>query len=154
TGSPSKCLLLANDKVLTKNVLRGAGLPTADYFVVENLPVPRCPLEWPVIVKPANQDASVGLDQGSVVCDQDHLDERVAYLLDTYEQPVLVEEYIQGREFNVALIESGELQVLPPSEIMFAEGPDFWPIVTYDAKWKPESRDYQATPARYPAEVT
>lgn len=154
TGCPAKSLLIANDKVMTKNILRGAGLPTANFFVVESMPVPRCSLEWPVIVKPANQDASVGLDQGSVVSDQAHLEERVSYLLDTYEQPVLVEEYIHGREFNVALIETPELQVLPPSEIEFAGGPDFWPIVTYDAKWKPESRDFQATPARYPADVT
>jgi D-alanine-D-alanine ligase len=112
-------------------------------------------MEWPVIVKPAAQDASVGLDQGSVVATQHDLDERVAVLLDAYGPPVLVEQFIRGREINVALIEAPDLRVLPPSEILFTStDPDYWPIVTYDAKWKPGSRDYEATPPRYPAEVT
>ncbi len=155
TGCPHQALSLARDKHLAKYLLQGAGLPTPGFFVVEELPVPDCPLGWPVIVKPANQDASVGLDQGSVVSDQLRLAERVAQLLEAYGPPVLVEEYIAGRELNVGLIEASDLRVLPISEIMFQEaGPGYWPIVTYDAKWKPGSRDYQATPPRYPAEVT
>jgi len=155
TGCPFHALAIARDKVLTKHLLKGAGLPTPGFFVVEDLPVPPCDLEWPVIVKPANQDAGVGLDQGSVVTDQDRLDARVAQLLRAYGPPVLVEQFIRGRELNVSLIECPELRVLPPSEIMFAkDDPDAWPIVTYDAKWKPDSRDFQATPGRYPAEVS
>src|SRR5258707_5927124 len=78
TGCPSQTLCLARSKHLTKQLLQGAGLPTPQFFVVDDLPVPECPLEWPVIVKPAQQDASVGLDQGSVVTDQFRLSERVA----------------------------------------------------------------------------
>src|SRR5262249_5824009 len=78
TGSPFQTLALALNKHLTKNLLRGAGLPTPEFFVVEDLPIPECRLEWPVIVKPATQDASVGLDQGSVVTDQRSLNRRVA----------------------------------------------------------------------------
>jgi D-alanine-D-alanine ligase len=155
TGSPFQTLSLARSKDLTKHLLRGAGLPTPEFFVVEDLPVPPCPLEWPVIVKPALQDASVGLDQGSVVTTQHGLNERVALLLDAYGPPVLVEQFIRGRELNVAVIEAPDLRVLPPSEILFTAGePGYWPIVTYDAKWKPGSRDYEATPPRYPADVT
>src|SRR5262249_22853829 len=66
TGSPMRTLALARAKHLTKQLLRGAGLPTADFFLVSSLPVINCPLEWPVIVKPAQQDASVGLAQNSV----------------------------------------------------------------------------------------
>jgi D-alanine-D-alanine ligase len=67
---------------------------------------------------------------------------------------VLIEQFIRGRELNVALVETPELRALPISEILFLEqDPSVWPIVTYDAKWKPESRDFQATPPRYPAEV-
>jgi D-alanine-D-alanine ligase len=100
------------------------------------------------------QDASIGLDQNSVVTDLERLNERITYLLDTYGPPVLVEEFIRGREFNVGLIESPDLRALPVSEIEFLDqGPDYWPIVTYDAKWKPGSRDYEATPAKYPADV-
>ena len=73
---------LARHKTLTKHLPRGARLPTPDFFVVDHLPVVDCPLAWPVIVKPSNQDASVGLDQGSVVTSQEELERRVAYLLD------------------------------------------------------------------------
>jgi D-alanine-D-alanine ligase len=155
TGSPYQTLCLARSKHVTKQLLRGAGLPTADFLVVEHLPVLLNPLAWPVIVKPATQDASVGLDQGSVVTDQDTLEARVAYLLQEYGPPVLVEEFIRGREINVGLIEAPDLRVLPPSEVLFtSKDPSRWPIVTYDAKWKPGSVDYEETPPRYPAEVT
>jgi D-alanine-D-alanine ligase len=155
TGSPYQTLCMARTKHVTKRLLQGAGLPTPGFVVVEHLPVPSCPLEWPVIVKPAEQDASVGLDQGSVVVSQDKLEERVAYLLELYEQPVLIEQFIPGRELNVGLIEAPELQTLPISEILFTcKDADFWPIVTYDAKWKPGSRDYEATPPLYPAVVS
>jgi D-alanine-D-alanine ligase len=154
TGCPFQTLCLARTKHVAKRLLRGAGLPTPDFFVVDELPAPPCPLQWPVIVKPAAQDASVGLDQGSVVTDQVRLEERIAYLLEHYGPPILVEEFIRGREFNVGLIEAPDLRVLPVSEILFVEkDPDYWPIVTYDAKWKPGTRDYEATPPRYPAEV-
>jgi len=154
TGCPYQTLCLARGKHVTKHLLAAAGLPTAKFFVVEDIPVEDCPLEWPVIVKPATQDASVGVDQGSVVTDLDRLNDRVAYLLDNYGPPVLIEEFIRGREFSIGLVESPELRVLPVSEILFVEkDPDFWPIVTYDAKWKPGTRDYEATPPKYPARV-
>lgn len=155
TGSPFQALALARNKHLTKPLLRGAGLPTPEFFVVEDAPVPESPLSWPVIVKPATQDASVGLDQGSVVTDQRRLEERVRTLLNTYGPPVLVEEFIHGRELNVALMEAPELRTLPVSEVLFTDkDPEYWPIVTYDAKWKPGTRDYEATPPRYPANVS
>ena len=155
TGCPYQTLCLARGKHLTKHLLAGAGLPTAKFFVVEDVPIAACPLGWPVIVKPANQDASIGVDQGSVVTDLDRLNERIAYLLDNYGPPVLVEEFIRGREFSLGLVEAPELCVLPVSEILFVEkDPDYWPIVTYDAKWKPGTRDYEATPPKYPARIS
>jgi D-alanine-D-alanine ligase len=155
TGCPAHALGLARDKARTKYLLRGAGLPTAPFFVVEELPVPANPLTWPVIVKPVHQDASVGIDQGSVVTDHDQLTRRVVRLLEAYGPPVLVEEFIPGRELNLALIEYPDLMPLPLSEIEFVDAdPSFWPIITYDAKWTPGSREYEATPPRYPAKVT
>jgi len=154
TGSPCDTLTLARNKHLTKRLLRGAGLPTPAFFVADAPPVPPCPLDWPVIVKLAAGDASVGIDQGSVVTSQGQLERRVAYLRKQYGGPVLVEEFIPGREFNLSLIELPELQVLPLYEIVFQEtGPGYWPIMTYDAKWRDESREYTATPSRHPADV-
>jgi D-alanine-D-alanine ligase len=154
TGSPFATLTLARSKHLCKYLFRGAGLPTPDFMVVEEMPVSECRLPWPVIVKPAQEDASVGLDQGSVVVDQSALNDRVAHLLKNYGSPVLVEEFIDGRELNVSMIEAPKLRLLPVSEVLFTrDGPGFWPIVTYDAKWRPGSRDYEATPPQYPAQV-
>jgi D-alanine-D-alanine ligase len=155
TGCPSHALCVARSKHLAKHLFQGAGLPTPQFFVVEEMPVPGCPIDWPVIVKPALEDASIGLDQGSVVTNQAQLNDRVRHLMERYGPPVLVEEFIRGRELNVGLIEAPDLRTLPVSEVLFVDkDPSYWPIVTYDAKWKPSSRDYQATPPRYPAEVS
>src|SRR5260370_32024489 len=125
-GCPDNAMEWARRKHVTKFLLQGAGLPTAPFFVVEEMPAPENPLGWPVIVKPANQDASVGLDQGSVVSDQERLARRVAQLLERYGPPVLVEQFVPGRELNVGLIEAPDLRVLPISEILFVDqGPDY-----------------------------
>ncbi len=155
TGSPFETLALGRNKPRTKQLLRGAGLPTADFFLVEDGPVEECPLDWPVFVKPAAQDASVGIDQGSVVNDLESLNARVAFLIENYGGPVLVEEYIPGREFNVGLIETPELQTLPIGEILFEDRTvGSWPIVTYDSKWRPGSQDYEMQPVDYPQNLT
>lgn len=157
TGSPFHTLSLARGKHLTKFLFRGAGIPTPDFFVVEERGealLKENKLGWPVIVKPALQDASIGLDQGSVVTDMGSLDERVAYLLQQYGPPVIVEQFIRGRELNVGLIEDPDLRALPISEILFHyPEPACWPIVTYEAKWKPGSHDDVATRPKCPAEV-
>jgi len=154
TGCPAHAISLARNKALAKILLRGAGLPTPDFFVLTEPAVPHCPLDWPVIVKPATQDASVGLDQGSVVTDPAALQKRVACLLERYGPPVLVEKFLDGREFNVALVEALDYRFLPISEIRFVgDHADLWPIVTYDAKWKRGSREDLATPPHYPADL-
>lgn len=155
TGSPFPTLTLARAKHTCKLLLRGARLPTSDFMVIDHLPVPDCKLEFPVIVKPAKQDASVGMDQESVCTNQDQLEQRVAYIYETYGGPVLVEEYLPGREFNVAVLELPELQYLPPAEIIFPEErPGYWPILTYDGKWRPGTPDYDTTPPKFPAEIS
>jgi D-alanine-D-alanine ligase len=155
TGSPAETLALARNKPLTKLLLHGAGLPTAEFLAVDRLPVPPCPLRWPVIVKPGAQDASVGLDQGSVVSDQAGLERRTASLLERYGPPVLVEEFIDGRELVVGVVEAPGLRALPVAEILFLERdrPGYWPIVTYGCKWHPGSHEDVATPPVCPADV-
>src|SRR5205814_7788516 len=99
---------------------------TPAFAVVEGLPPPEIALGWPVMVKPAREDASVGIDQGSVVGDAAALRSRVRSLLERYGPPVLVEQFLPGREFNVSLTEVPELRVLPLSETVFPPGA--WPI--------------------------
>jgi D-alanine-D-alanine ligase len=148
TGSPSEALTLARDKRRTKLMLEGAGLPTAPFLFVERLPAPECRLPWPVIVKPALLDCSIGIEQASVVSNQAELERRVAFVLPRY-GPVLVERFIPGREFHVFVIEDqrGELLMLPPTEIVF-EDAAAWPIYSYSAKWATDSAEFQATPIR------
>jgi D-alanine-D-alanine ligase len=155
TGCPFQPITLARNKPLTKQLFRGTGLPTPDSFVVDRLPVGDCPLAWPIIVKPSDQDASVGLDHGSVVTCQRDLERRAEYLLDEYGPPILVEEYIPGREFNVGLVECPDLRVLPLSEIRFVSNDlNCWPIITYEAKWARGSADDRATPTVENADVS
>jgi D-alanine-D-alanine ligase len=151
TGSPSDTIALARDKQRTKLMLRGAGLSTAPFFMVESPPIPECRLRWPVIVKPALQDCSVGIDQASVVTTQAELEQRVNYVLPRY-GPVLVEQFIEGREFHVTLIEGAPDErgrciplALPLTEIVF-RNKKAWPIYSYDAKWAPDSPEFQFTP--------
>jgi D-alanine-D-alanine ligase len=153
TGSPSQALSLARSKPLTKHLLRGAGLPTADAFTIEgDAPCPENHLGWPVIVKPAREDASVGIEQESVVTSQEQLEARVRHVQKTYGPLVLVERFIAGREFNVPVIELPELRLLPVSEILFTDDtPGYWPLVTFDAKWRPNTHDFQVTPPVNPA---
>ncbi len=156
TGCPSPALSIARDKISSKRLLTGAGLPVAGFLCLNDLRVPACPFEWPVIVKPAGQDASVGIDHNSVVSGQESLVRRVDHVLREHGGPVLVEEYLPGREFSVVVIErAGEgLVNLPAFEIRFErEGPGVWPIFTYDAKWEIESEDFQHTPLDIPAHI-
>lgn len=153
TGSPSFALALGRDKVRTKHLFRGAGRATAAFQVVEAKGAPPWPHPWPAIVKPACQDASVGIDQGSVVKTQSELEARVAYVFEKYGGPVLVEEFIPGREFHVHVIDDadGRPVVLPPTEIRFEAGPGYWPIYTFEGKWNEQSVEYKSTP--YDTEV-
>jgi D-alanine-D-alanine ligase len=162
TGSPAQAIHLARNKPLTKILLQGAGLPTPDFELVERLPLESRPRRWPLFVKPGLEEGSVGITQASVVERQEQLAERVAYLLETFGPPVLVESYIPGREFNVTVVEipahNGDggvrLQVMPLCEIRFSEAEkSSWPIMTYDAKWRPETAAYQSTPRHFPTDV-
>src|SRR5262249_30462725 len=153
TGCSAHSIAIARNKPLTKYLLRGAGLPTADFFLVEKVPVRENPLGWPVIVKPASEDASVGIDQASVVTNLAALRDRVEYVISEFGPPVLIEQYISGREFHVAVAEMPDLQLLPVCEIMFNPEQGDWPITTYNAKWNDNSYEFEATPWVYPEDI-
>jgi D-alanine-D-alanine ligase len=160
TGCPSAALALGRDKVRAKYILSAAGIPTPEFVVVNAPPVPRWRRAWPAIVKPAYQDASVGIDQNSVVTSQKQLDERVKFVLATYGAPVLVERFVSGREFHVNMIEERAAQptapprVLPLCEIAFTNTkPGRWPVYTFTAKWNEQSEEYRTAPVRAPVEI-
>jgi D-alanine-D-alanine ligase len=155
TGCPFHSLVLARSKHVAKRMFLAEGLPTAPFMVIESGPVSACQLHFPVIVKPAQQDASVGVDQASVVTDLDGLNRRVNFLLTQFGGPVLVEEFIFGREVTVALVEMPDLRTLPATEAVFPDaGPGYWPILSYDAKWTEQSAEYQTTDYHFHAQMT
>jgi D-alanine-D-alanine ligase len=158
TGSPAAALSLALDKYRTKQLLLGAGLPTPAFIAVDHLPVLDGRVPFPAIVKPARQDASVGIEQASVVTSPEQLEARCGHVLERFGPPVLVEQFVHGREFHVHLLEEpGEgpggrsLRMLPLAEIVFLEqAPGYWPIYSYDAKWNAATHEYQVTPLHSP----
>lgn len=149
TGSCSFGLSLALRKEKVKDILRGRNIPVARGCLISAAAeCARLSLTFPVIVKPAREDASVGICSASVVRDQDALEKRVAYVLENYRQPALVEEYIEGREIYVSVLErvGQEPQVFPFFEIDFSDMPDDRPkIVSFEGKWIEDSIEYKGT---------
>jgi D-alanine-D-alanine ligase len=122
TGCPSTTLGIARNKALAKQLFKAAGIRTPDFVLLHDDTVPPLDLGWPLIVKPVAEDASVGIDQGSVVSNEEELLARVKYVRETYGGSVLVEEYIAGREIQVSLADLGgddSPTVLSFSEIAF-----------------------------------
>jgi D-alanine-D-alanine ligase len=152
TGSPPEVLSLALRKDRVKQRLEAAGIPTPPGRVLAR-PDDPCDLEFPLIVKPVREDGSVGISHGSVVRTAAELRRAAAYVIETLRQPCLVEQYVDGREFNVALLGHPTPRVLPLSEIDFSGLPDGVPrIVSYDAKWASGSVDDLGTvPVLHPS---
>ena len=152
SGSPALTLGLTQNKALTKDLLIRHGLPTPSYLLVQpgaELPAP-FPLQWPVIVKPSLEDASLGITCESVVSDEKSLRMRVRYIHERYRQGALVEEFIEGREFNAAVFGDSSLESLPVAEIRFHQGLART-IVSYSGKWLEDSHEYAATEPVCPA---
>lgn len=154
TGCPCQALLLSQNKPLTKRLFQSAGVPTAPFTVADEVPAEAPPLSWPLIVKPAGQDSSVGIDQASVVTDFAALRARVAHLLENYGSPVLIEEYVSGRELTLGVIEYPQRRLLPITEVTFLyKQPGSWPILSYNAKWESETYEYQETDYQFDVPV-
>lgn len=157
TGSSALSLGMALDKGLSKAVFAAAGVPTPLSMRFEpdaEMVVPG--LSFPMIVKPVAEDASIGIDDAAVVHDAATLAARVRFVWRTFDQAALVEEFIEGREFNVSLLatSSSSLRVLPIAEIAFDALPPGRPqIVGYEAKWNEGSAAYRGTNVQCPARL-
>ncbi len=149
TGSEPFALSLALRKEKVKEILGARGVPVPQGSLVSaESDLPSLALRFPVIIKPAREDASVGITRASVVTDRAALDAGVLHILDQYRQPALVEEYIEGREIYVSLLGrvDGELQVFPFFEIDFSAMPADRPkIVSFEGKWVEDSVEYKGT---------
>ncbi|HVO72459.1 MAG TPA: ATP-grasp domain-containing protein [Ignavibacteriaceae bacterium] len=154
TGNPPICLGNCLDKGKTKKILQSHKIKTPDYFVascLEKFSVKNFTLAFPVIVKLLTEDASIGISEFSVVKNRNELQARIDFLFSNYHRDVIIEEYIDGRELNVAILGG---KILPVSEILFNGLPENLPkIVTYEGKWISESIYYENTKPNCPAEL-
>ena len=158
TGCPALTLGLSLNKPVAKAILAANGIRTPEYVVIDPGQDPRAAsrLTFPLIAKPVAEDASLGIDDGSVVNDMAALTERVKFLWREFRQAALVEEFIAGREFCVSLLASSpnDFVALPIVEISFdglAEGRP--QIFGYEAKWDPTAPFNNAMAARCPADI-
>ena len=112
-------------------------------------------MRFPVIIKPVAEGSSKGIFNSSFISRADELAERISANLNSYDQPILVEEFLPGREFTVALIGNGdETEVLPVIEINFGELPnDLVPIYSYEAKWIADTREKPLNIFTCPAKI-
>ena len=151
TGSSPEALSHALYKDRVKRRLEEAGVPTPLSCVMHRYDDP-CELPFPLIVKPVREDGSVGITQRSVVRNEADLRAVVHEVVTTLRQPCLVEQYIEGRELNVALVGFPAARVLPLSEIDFSGlAPGLERIVSYDAKWTEGTADWNGcTPVSHP----
>jgi D-alanine-D-alanine ligase len=151
TGSSAFALMLSTDKLAGKYLLQGAGIRTPRFFLYDG-PTTPCPvdLRYPLIAKPRFEDASIGIDQESIFKSREEMAPGAKRLYDRY-GPLLIEEYIAGREINVALLGAPEPTVLAIAEIDFSAFPkDLYPIVGYRAKWDETAFEYHHTPRLFP----
>jgi D-alanine-D-alanine ligase len=135
------------DKKLVKRILLASGIPTPKFWHAEEGGT------W--IVKPSREDAGIGIDAASVVSSTAEIEARAKYVEETYRQPALVEEFIDGRELNQAIYFSRTgPTVLPPGEIVFDEDlATNERVVGWKAKWASSSREDRGTRNRTPAVI-
>jgi len=160
TGSSPAGLILAGDKTLTKKVLAFHGIQSAKFATMF-----RGQLDWaheidfPLLVKPPQEDASLGITQKSVVHDVRELLDVISATQQEYQSPVLVEEFIDGREFYVGVIGNSNAEALPIIELDFSKFPAGLPkIASWEAKWGDEGdekgAEFEGTQSVFPTDLS
>jgi D-alanine-D-alanine ligase len=151
-GTPAN-LDACRDKISTKRCLSARHVATAPYQIFrtgkESISVP-----LPAIVKPAWEDSSVGITREAVVHDEAALRRRVAYIIEMYRQPALVEMFLDGREFNISVWGNDPPQVLPLAETNFAGWDEAARrVLNFESKWSKDAEEYYTFTVDCPARV-
>ncbi|MGD0999229.1 MAG: D-alanine--D-alanine ligase [Candidatus Brocadiia bacterium] len=152
TGSPSWALDHTTDKALAKTLLADAGIATAEWAICRQMSDSWRRVPGPWILKPAMEDASIGIDEDSVVRDPAAVPGKLLALKSRFpNQAVLVERFVDGREFNISLLaDERGAQVLPPAEMTFMDYPPGKErVLGYRAKWEPTAFEYEHTGRRF-----
>lgn len=144
SGSDPLTLSICLDKARTKEILSYYKIPNAKFLVVDDIEqLKNIGLELPLIVKPIGEGSSKGIYSSSFVNNNNDLLLEVKRIINEYNQPALIEEFLPGREFTVAIIgNNGDAETLPIVEISYQDFPkDFIPIYSYEAKWILDTRE-------------
>jgi D-alanine-D-alanine ligase len=156
TGSPALAIGLTRYKYMAASLLQGAGIriPACTELLERVGDVDRRKWQFPLIVQPSQEHAGIGLDRRSIVLSKKALREKMRGVMQEYSQPVLVQAFLPGREFNVGIIGGRRLRVLPLGEVDYSKlPPDIPPIMSYAAKWIDTSEEYAKTSVICPAVV-
>lgn len=143
TGCGSTGLTLCKHKAVSKKILGYHRIHTPEFVTVargKRIARPKR-LKFPILVKPLKEEASHGISQASFVENDEQFKERVQFIHDKFDNDVIAEEYIEGRELYVSVMGNHRLDVFPIRELVFREVPPDEPkIATYKAKWDEEYR--------------
>lgn len=156
TGSGPLALATCINKPMVKAILMHHEVPTPPYQVFYSPYRKLDPeLKFPLIVKPASMDNSIGITKEAVALNEKEMRRRVIYILERYNQPALAEEFVAGREFTIGIIGNDkEAQALPVCEITMEEAAaNPHKIYDYDAKWNQEGVSYNHTFMNCPADI-
>lgn len=153
TGSDPTTMLLTLDKGLAKRIVRQAGIPTPNWFVMRTGKdkIDR-DIRYPVVVKPIAEGSSKGVLAKGVAENETQLREVATLLGERYSEGAIVEEFLPGREFTVALLGEGDVRILPPMEIVFRADLHN-PIYTFDHKLDFNDEVRYEAPAKVDAEL-
>ena len=154
TGCPAGALALALDKARSKAILDEAGISTPGFQILTPENVASFNLPFPCIVKPLSEDASHGISEDSIVADFPALERQVGKISRLFGGRVIVEELVDGREFNTTVMGKKCLEVLAVSEIVYTLPPGKPRILTFESKWEENSIYYQNTQVVCPARIT
>ena len=147
TGSGPHGLYLGQDKAVSKKIFRFHGVRTPDFAHVYRGTLDHShDIKFPLIVKPASEDGSIGIDVGSVVGSVKELMERIHYIHEEFDSPVLIEEYIEGREIYGAVLGNENPEALPMVELDLSKLPKGTPkIAGSEVKWEKDTDAYKMT---------
>ena len=154
TGAGSIGLTLAQDKELSKKIFQFHGIRYPKFSCMDAGKVEWSDeLNFPLFVKPLNEDASIGIDSGSIVHNVKELMERISYIQTEFSAPALIEEYIEGREIYIGVLGNDKPEALPILEWDFSKMPKGTPrIASSEAKWDEESV-YKDAPELFPGDI-
>jgi D-alanine-D-alanine ligase len=154
TGTDSHALAVNQDKRQTKRLLQQWNIPTPAWQVYTSAQK----IDWmrfPAIVKPALEHCSFGITREAIVQSEADLIQRVNYVIEELQQPAIVEDFLDCREFHVGVIGNGELRVLPPAEIDYSSFVDIHDrLCTYESNFDRKSLAYQLTLPKFPVFFT